>query len=225
MKTCSYCKIEKPESDFGVARSQKSGLRCRCKECEHAADKIWRQNNPEKMRLKSARRIVIERARRQSDPVYREEIREKDRIRHAARPPEMLAHLKMMNRKNTLSREYGLTLEQYARLLESQRNRCAICEKLLNLLGEFKLSSRPNVDHNHKTGEVRGVLCNRCNFLVEIAENEPHKARIHQYIRNPPARAILLAEECSPANDQRPDLVPESVLEVEVASTGPLVSP
>lgn len=57
-----------------------------------------------------------------------------------------------------LKRTYGITPEQYDCLLEKQRSCCAIC-------GKHK-SSFPNklyVDHNHLTGQVRGLLCHYCN--------------------------------------------------------------
>ena len=57
---------------------------------------------------------------------------------------------------------YGIDLEQYKIILESQNNSCAICEtKTPGGNGNYFY-----VDHNHKTGQVRGLLCHRCNFLI-----------------------------------------------------------
>lgn len=58
----------------------------------------------------------------------------------------------------TLHRLYGLTLPEYEKILESQGGKCKICG--LNKEGEFKSLS---VDHCHKTGRIRGILCTRCN--------------------------------------------------------------
>ena len=55
---------------------------------------------------------------------------------------------------------YGLTKQVYETLLSSQNNLCAIC-KMPN--------KKLNVDHCHKTNEVRGILCNKCNFLIGLA--------------------------------------------------------
>jgi uncharacterized CHY-type Zn-finger protein len=52
-------------------------------------------------------------------------------------------------------KRFGITLEGYAIRLENQRGRCAICGRV----SERRLS----VDHDHKTGKVRGLLCTRCN--------------------------------------------------------------
>jgi hypothetical protein len=51
---------------------------------------------------------------------------------------------------------YGVGPDEYARVLELQRGKCAICRKR-------QLDRRMPVDHDHKTGEPRGLLCTRCN--------------------------------------------------------------
>jgi hypothetical protein len=65
-------------------------------------------------------------------------------------------------RQNHLIRKYGLTLVQYAELLAAQCGKCAIC-------GAPESEQRHgvfNVDHDHLTGEVRGLLCWVCNHLL-----------------------------------------------------------
>ncbi len=60
-----------------------------------------------------------------------------------------------------LRRKYGITLKQYYRMLKAQDYKCAICRR------PFDEKRKANVDHNHKTGKVRGILCYRCNkFMV-----------------------------------------------------------
>ena len=49
---------------------------------------------------------------------------------------------------------YGLTIEQYQNLINEQNSKCKLCDKDIN---DF------NIDHNHKTGKIRGILCNKCN--------------------------------------------------------------
>ena len=59
---------------------------------------------------------------------------------------------------NGLKCHYGITIEDYNKMLEIQNNKCKICnehkDSFKNLL---------SVDHCHKTGKVRGLLCHRCN--------------------------------------------------------------
>src|SRR5690349_20659762 len=59
--------------------------------------------------------------------------------------------------KWTLKSKYGLTPLTYNALYESQGCVCAICKQDL---GGF---SECNIDHCHKTGKVRGILCKLCN--------------------------------------------------------------
>ena len=56
-----------------------------------------------------------------------------------------------------IERLYGITPEQYAILLEAQDGKCAICREV------DPVRNRLSVDHDHKTGRVRGLLCMRCN--------------------------------------------------------------
>ena len=61
-------------------------------------------------------------------------------------------------RDYSLNYRYGLTLEQYNDMFESQSGCCAICE-----IHQSELNKTLSVDHNHSTGEVRGLLCTACN--------------------------------------------------------------
>lgn len=59
-----------------------------------------------------------------------------------------------------LKRKYKLTLEDYSKLSENQNHLCAIC-------GSSETGYQIKfmyIDHNHSTGKVRGLLCNKCNF-------------------------------------------------------------
>lgn len=53
---------------------------------------------------------------------------------------------------------YGITLKQYRQMLKKQGNACAICKRDQSLF-----SKSLAVDHDHKSGEVRGLLCFFCN--------------------------------------------------------------
>lgn len=64
-------------------------------------------------------------------------------------------------RVRNLKNFYGITVEQYEELLEKQNHRCVICSRHAD---EFKI--RLSIDHNHGTGEIRGLLCTYCNHRV-----------------------------------------------------------
>lgn len=66
-----------------------------------------------------------------------------------------------------LKRTYGITLEDYNRMLLEQDNKCKICKK-------SNPSSKRTfaVDHNHETNEVRGLLCYGCNRALHALETK-----------------------------------------------------
>lgn len=65
-------------------------------------------------------------------------------------------------RHHAFKRNYGVTLADVEQMIEAQEGRCAICGHKLNALGD-KRGRAPQVDHDHATGRVRGVLCFSCN--------------------------------------------------------------
>lgn len=82
---------------------------------------------------------------------------------------------------------YGLRPGEYAALYESQGGRCAILG--CRATGKRK---RLAVDHNHKTGEVRGLLCGPHNQLLGYNGDNPDAFRsIADYLVEPPARQVL----------------------------------
>jgi hypothetical protein len=58
---------------------------------------------------------------------------------------------------------YNITKEDYDSMLELQDNRCAICNE------KFKPFKEPSIDHNHETKKIRGLLCNKCNFMIGLS--------------------------------------------------------
>lgn len=68
-----------------------------------------------------------------------------------------------------LQRKYGITAEDYDALLAKQDGRCAICRRTPAETGRRRNGAqRLAVDHNHETGEVRGLLCLDCNTALAL---------------------------------------------------------
>jgi hypothetical protein len=79
-----------------------------------------------------------------------------------------------------LKREYGITLDIYNEMVKSQNNLCKICEKPENHKNKIRLS----VDHCHKTGKVRSLLCHKCNIVLGlINEDEFILGKIQNYLK------------------------------------------
>lgn len=62
---------------------------------------------------------------------------------------------------------YGLLQSEFELMMKSQNNKCALCHQEF---GTVK-SQSPSVDHNHKTMKIRGILCDRCNRLLGVVDD------------------------------------------------------
>ena len=76
-------------------------------------------------------------------------------------------------REYKLLTQYGLTLEDYVRLDEKQGGRCASCREFETAKGNTGRVRLLAVDHDHETGEVRGLLCSLCNTGVGSLGDDP----------------------------------------------------
>lgn len=84
-----------------------------------------------------------------------------------------------------LKRTYSISLAEYKQILEDQGHQCCICKKDLTGISHA-------VDHDHKTGVVRGILCAYCNHwnLGRHTDWELVQ-RMSDYLRDPPAVRVL----------------------------------
>lgn len=74
------------------------------------------------------------------------------------------------HRERHLKKKFGITEADYLDLLEEQMYCCKICNK-----HESENSANRNlaVDHNHETGEIRGLLCDPCNRGLGLFKDNP----------------------------------------------------
>jgi hypothetical protein len=71
---------------------------------------------------------------------------------------------------------YGITIDEYDRLVAEHDGRCAACGAEPNPDGARPEQSL-HVDHDHTTGAIRGLLCGRCNFTIGHALHDPDRLR------------------------------------------------
>lgn len=138
-KRCGKCKVVKPVGEFQRNRRNSDGLQANCRACMKEINRDWYERNKPKM-------AGLSRA-------------------WAAKNPEKA---KAIGRRSNLKRQYGLTSEDYDRLLESQGGKCAGC-------GDCSDAAVLHVDHDHETGEVRGLLCGPCNRTIGMAMDRPDR--------------------------------------------------
>ena len=148
-KRCKYCKEEKPLDSFSPHPHTKDKLSNKCRQC----------------------------------------VKDYNRSRHSLRTRDDLDRINLKRRQNrnttltdrkkTLKRKYGITLDIYNDMLKNQKGVCKICKQLC------KSGKVLAVDHCHQTGKVRGLLCATCNTGL---------GRIEAYLRNPKPWDDYLAE-------------------------------
>lgn len=68
--------------------------------------------------------------------------------------------------ESKIRKRYGITIEDRERIRRKQGGKCAICRRVSGNGGLV-------VDHDHKTGKVRGLLCNHCNLTLGKFEDNP----------------------------------------------------
>jgi hypothetical protein len=95
-------------------------------------------------------------------------IKNKDKIKQSAKNYyfKNFKKVQIAKIKYALRTKYNITIEIYDQMFKKQKGRCAICNRHQDIM------NKPlNVDHNHKTGKVRELLCVRCNMVLGSYEN------------------------------------------------------
>lgn len=159
-KLCRKCGLAKPQLEFYAHRGTKDGRANYCRACSREDARRRRAGRLEEIRRDSARR--------HADPAFRA---------RAARQQKRMWLLK-----------YGLTPEDYDRILAEQGGACAICRTPGKTFEDRNLS----VDHDHETGLVRGLLCGACNWGLGHFKDDVSRLRnAMQYLSHSPAQKVL----------------------------------
>jgi len=97
-----------------------------------------------------------------------------DIYRRENRKKRNLKSLRQLERKIRLKTRYGITPEQYDAMLVTQGGVCAICGRPETSVCGGKVRSLA-VDHDHRTGKVRALLCGDCNTVLGRADDSPER--------------------------------------------------
>lgn len=114
----------------------------------------WRKKNPEKEKAKQDR--------------Y--QLRNKEKLKE--RRQAYLKKKPQWSREFMLRKRYNLTIAEFDKMLEEQGGKCAIC-----FATEPGGRGSFHVDHNHTTGEVRGILCASCNLMLGKTDDNTDKLK------------------------------------------------
>jgi hypothetical protein len=150
-KRCKKCGVVKPLDEFYRATGGRDGHRTECKECNAAASKARYVADP-------AAAVARVKRWQQANP---------ERLNAYRRERRADPEVKRNERSTYLKRTYGLTLAEYEEMLAQQEGGCAICGR------KPSASIALHVDHDHATGQIRGLLCFRCNNSLGDLDDDP----------------------------------------------------
>jgi hypothetical protein len=83
------------------------------------------------------------------------------------------------DREHYLRKAYDMSIDDYERLLRAQGGRCAVCGTQDPVLPRGSSSSGLTfaIDHDHQTGQIRGLLCTPCNLGIGNLGDDPERLR------------------------------------------------
>ena len=147
MKICTKCDIKKSLTEFGKKKEGKNGLASACKECVSIQRKQHYQDNKEIINARTSK--------------YYRENKEKHNEASSRYYRKHKEKISGKSRGRWLKDKYDLTEQQYEEMLKNQGGKCKICNS-----ENINAKSKGNlvIDHCHKSGKVRGLLCDKCNM-------------------------------------------------------------
>lgn len=165
-KTCKLCGIEKELSSFYSNRRAPDGLFAICRTCHRIRDAEWKKNNPE-------RAIEIQKKYHHNNKIVLEQKRRKkideNFIAYSRRRKELELSKK--------SARYGTLIDD---LLTAQDGKCSICKN------DF-MDKVYDIDHDHQTMLIRGLLCRKCNSGLHYFEDQVFIEKAKSYLEQTPA--------------------------------------
>lgn len=169
-KKCSKCLVDYPKPFNIYFRKHcrtKDGLAYWCKNCaDNYNGKYLKTKKGKAARKRALKNYRLSESGKRTQKKYK--VTEKGKTHYAA-----------IQRKHLLKKLYGLTLEDYNAMVCDQNGCCAICG-----IHQLEVEQKLHVDHNHKTGKVRGLLCPKCNLRLEPIEDIAFKIAAEEYLKN-----------------------------------------
>lgn len=166
-KECTKCRLIKSTEDFYLRPGSQSKPHSWCKECEAQRRKAYYQLNKAELYEKQKER------QQDNSPAGKERRRRrKERERTAHRNnPQKKEEQRLKIKSKDLHKKYKITHLQYQERLDAQGQRCTIC------MVDLDLGRDTHVDHDHTTGEIRGILCKNCNTGLGQFKDSPELLR------------------------------------------------
>lgn len=131
------------------------------KEAHRASVRRWRQANLEKYRA---------RANEKQKEYYRKNAEKRRQYALDYRKSLSPEERHRRERQNKLITKYRIRPEWYEQTLAAQNNACAIC--LSPFAGQHSNRNYEDIDHDHRTQKVRGILCRGCNMAIHKMDKD-----------------------------------------------------
>jgi hypothetical protein len=122
----------------------------------------YRKNNSEKEKARCKKYYENHKEQALAKSALRNDSRKEYFMRYAKEHAE---EARERNRLWQKTAKYGITIDQYNAMLESQDYKCAICHK------DLVPGTKTHIDHSHTPFRIRGILCNKCNMGIGLFED------------------------------------------------------
>lgn len=197
-RSCSRCGEAKAVDRFYKSRTSKAGLQPHCKTCDgkRSTERLRAKSRLEveagirreqvptliarELRTQGLKRCPGCRVTKPLEAFYEHKSARDGRAPHCivcvntklrpAKKQILTEDQRRANREKVLRREFGISLEEYQAMHDTQGGVCAIC-------GMAETGKTLAVDHCHTSGKIRGLLCGRCNPAVGFLRESPELAR------------------------------------------------
>lgn len=158
MKKCTKCGVEKDLSLFYRDKKSPDGKTIWCSDCMKIQSRAYAASHREEHREKAKRWAKGNPERRKENRRrYYAEHKEKEAAQMSSWYQKNKAKKYAYDKKRFLKLYFNLSVEDYESMYKAQNGVCAICSDICTS------GRRLAVDHCHKTGVIRGLLCGRCN--------------------------------------------------------------
>jgi len=161
-KKCTKCGEIKELDNFHRDVQKVDNLRSWCKQCVNKNDAQYRKNHNEKILIRHRQ--------------YYQKNKDVICLKNNEYRRNNIDKVGLRDTNRHLLKKYGITIQQKLEMVNIQGGKCGICGT------DLESGRNTHVDHNHITGSIRGVLCNKCNLHLGWLEKPGFMKVVMDYI-------------------------------------------
>lgn len=170
--TCGRCRTTKDDENFSPSYRGKNGAWCRaCFSAYHRGEPVTALPIPERICVQCG--IAYTPRALKGELKYCSRACNQENRKQTGR-----------GRRDHLLRKFGISPDDYDRMLAEQGGGCALCGKRAE--DQTRYSTYLHIDHDHVTGRIRGLLCDQHNLLLGRFNDDPQILRKAAAYLDPP---------------------------------------